>query len=151
MEYIFFYSSVVAMIILFLFYLSTRRLKLPYIIIGITTVGFSLINDILLGDYFNLFYYISPQKSNLYIVLAAVFIYPIVNIAYTMFLPKTSKYTLVYTIFWIIGMLIFEYFSVLSKAIVFTGWRPIPWSIVLYIIAYLWIYYFYKYLIKKTI
>jgi hypothetical protein len=135
--------------VIFCFALSIRKLRLSNIIIGITTIGYSLTNDILFGDYFKLFYYISPQESTIYMILAAVFIYPLLNILYTMFLPKNRNYGFVYTLGWILGMLIFEYFTVAVNTIVFTGWKPIPWSIVLYIVAYLWIYNFYKYLVNK--
>jgi len=149
MAYIFFYSSIAVLLITFLICCNFRKLKLPNIIIGLTTVGYSLISDILLGDQFKLFYYINPQVSTLYMILSAVLIYAVLNIAYTMFLPKKHKNALIYTVGWIVALLLFEYASLLTKALIFTGWKPFPWSIVTYIVAYVWIYFFYSFLTKK--
>jgi len=66
-----------------------------------------------------------------------------------MFLPKKHKNALVYTAGWIVALLLFEYASLLTKTIVFTGWKPFPWSIVTYIVAYAWIYFFYRFLANK--
>ena len=149
MEYKFFYGSIVALAVLFFISIRIKRLTLPCIIIGITTIGYSLVNDIFFGSYLKLFYYISIKELPLYAVLAAIFIYPLLNIIYVLFLPKNNKKVLLYTFIWIIALLLFEYSTILTKTIVFTGWRPIPWSIVTYIVAYLWVYFFYKYLSKK--
>jgi purine-cytosine permease-like protein len=149
MEYNFFYISIAIVIILFLVSVRIKGLALPSVIIGITTVGYSLINDILFGDYLKLFYYINTKELPLYAILAAIFLYPLLNIIYTLFLPKHIKAVLIYTFFWIISLIIFEYCSLLTKTIVFTGWKPVPWSGVTYIVAYLWIYFFYRYLSKR--
>ena len=149
MEYKFFYGSIGALVILFLISIKFKRLTLPCIIIGITTVGYSLINDTFFGSYLKLFYYINTKEQPLYAVLAAIFIYPLLNMIYILFLPKSK--VLMYTGMWIIALLIFEYCTILTKTIVFTGWRPIPWSVVTYIVAYSSIYFFYKYLSKKFI
>jgi hypothetical protein len=147
MEYIFFYVSMFIAIILFFFCTHFKKPSLPIIIIGLTSIGYSFISDLTIGDRLKLFYYITPQKFTLYIILAGVFIYPFCNMIYTMFLPERKP--LIYTIFWIIGMLLFEYLSVIAKTVVFTGWKMFPWSIILYMVSYLWIYSFYKYLLNK--
>lgn len=149
MDYIFFYLSMFISIVVLFFYLIQRRFLLPNILIGIASVGYSLINDNLFGNHFKLFYYISPQRSAFYMILAAIFIYSTLNMIYTAHLPENFISSITYTIIWIIGMLIFEYLSVAAKTIVFTGWSPFPWSILLYIVSYLWIYNFYKYLLNK--
>lgn len=149
MEYTFFYSSLLIIWVLAILLKVLRKPALPKIIIGITTVGFSLIHDIVFGELLKLFNYINPQESLLYTLLSAVFIYPLLNIIYVTFLPENNKGVILYTSLWTAAMLVFEYFSLLTKTIVFTGWKPIPWSIVVYIATYLWIYFFYKYLLKK--
>lgn len=149
MEYLFFYSSVVVVLIIFVICCIIRNPKLSNILIGLITIGYSLVSDIILGDQLKLFYYISPQASTLYMILSAVFIYSLLNIVYTMFLPGKGKKAFIYTLCWTIALLLFEYVSIVTKSIVFTGWRPIPWSLVIYLVAYLWIYFFYRYLNRK--
>ena len=149
MEYTFFFGSIIAIVILFFISIKIKRLTLSCIIIGISTIGFSLVVDILFGDYFKLYYYLSPKELPLYAILSAIFIYPLLNIIYILFLPKRTMKVLIYTLFWIIFLLIFEYCTLQTKTIVFTGWKPYPWSVVLYIVAYSWIYSFYRYLSRK--
>ena len=149
MEYIFFYLSIIAILIIFFICNAIRRMTLPSFIIGLTSVGYSLISDLLFGDQLKLFYYIGEKISILYMMLSALFIYSILNIIYTMFLPRNEKKVLIYTVCWIVALCIFEYASIITKTIVFTGWKPIPWSLVTYIAAYLWIYFFYRLLSKR--
>ena len=149
MNILFFYTSVVITWIVFAICVYFKLLKLENIIIGIASIAFSLIVDITLGDYFGLYYYINPQVSTIYMVGSAIFIYLLINIIYTLFLPESLNRLFVYTAIWIGAMLVFEYLSVYFKTIIFTGWRPFPWSLILYIATFLWINIFFKYIRKN--
>ncbi len=149
MEYTFFYLSAVIIPILFIICCFFRKPVVSNILIGLVSIGYSLINDIILGDRLKLFHYIIREHSTLYMVLAAITIYAPLNITYTMFLPQKLRPSIIYTGFWIIALLIFEILSLLTKTIVFTGWKMFPWSIVLYIVSYLWIYSLYRFLQRK--
>jgi len=83
--------------------------------------------------------------------MSAILLYPSLNIMYTMFLPKDKKAVLGYTIAWMAAMMIFEYFSVMFGTVVFTGWTPFPWSVVTYVVTYLWVYLTYRYLSKRDL
>jgi hypothetical protein len=150
MAYTIFYISIIIVWIVFLTSIPFRPLRLSNFIIGITSVAYSLVYEITFGDRLKLYYYINPENSILYMLIAGIFIYPLLNIIYTLFLPFKMKSILIYTFIWIVIMLIFEYINLISKTIVFTGWKPIPWSIVTYIVTYTWVLFFYKYLSKRT-
>ena len=137
-----FYISVTIVCIFFLVSIYFKPLHMRHIIIGIASIAYSLIFDVIFGAYLKLYFYINSSSSLLYIVLASIFLYALLNIVYTFFLPKKLKGILVYTGIWITAMLIFEMLSLLSKTIVFTGWKPIPWSFLTYIITYVWVYFF---------
>lgn len=143
------YVSIAVVWLIFMVTVQFRKMTLASILIGLLSIGYSIAFDVSFGDHLHLFYYISPEKSTLYIILAAATVYAPLNIIYTMFLPKESRSVLIYTACWIAGMSIFEFASVASRTIVFTGWQPIPWSGVVYIAAYTWIYVFYRYLSAK--
>ena len=149
MEYIIFYVSLALILVAFLISIYIKPFTLSNLIIGITTISYSLIYEMAFSDRLKLYYYINPKDSNLYVLLSGIFIYPLLNIMFTLFLPVKIKRIVVYTLFWIIFMLLFEYINLTGKTIVFTGWKPIPWSIVTYLITYTWIIYFYSYLLKK--
>ncbi len=141
--------SIIVVWVLLAISLYFKPLKPSSIIIGIVTTAYTLVYDITLGHHFGLYYYIDPQGSVSYIALAGVFLYSVLNILYTLFLPEKRSGALIYTGIWIIAMLAFEYASILIKTIVFTGWQPIPWSFVTYIVTYTLVYYFYRYLQER--
>jgi hypothetical protein len=147
MRYIIFYITILISGIGFLFTCHYRQPNLRHLIIGLTSVGYSLLYEILFGIWAKLYYYLDISNSALYLAISSILIYPILNMIYVLFLPHQK--VLLYTIFWIIGMLLFEYFSLLVRIIIFTGWQPVPWSLVTYMVTYLWIYYFYRYLEKR--
>ncbi|OCL27171.1 hypothetical protein U472_06760 [Orenia metallireducens] len=151
MEYSFFYGSIVVLWTILGVCMYFKTIKLKHLIIGITTIAYSLLYEVLLGEYLDLYYYIKDKESILYTLLAGILVYPILNIIYTLFLPKKTRPVLIYTGLWIIAMLIFEYLSLLTKTVVFTGWRMIPWSPLTYMVNYLWIYLFYRYLEKRIV
>jgi len=149
MEYITFYASVIIVWIVFGISTYLRPLNFKNVVIGITTVGYSLSFDTLFGTYMGLYNYINIKESPLYIILSAIFIYPMLNMVYTMFLPDKKRAAFIYTGLWIAAMLLFEYLTLLSGTIILTGWRPMPWSIVTYVTTYLWIYFLYRNLVQK--
>lgn len=149
METLFFYGSMVVIWIGFGVILYYKSLNLASIIIGITSIAYSMIFEITLGDYKEYYYYISKENSMLYITLAAVLIYPFLNVVYTMFLPEKKGPIIIYTSIWIAAMLTFELASFWSKTIVTTGWTIIPWSIITYIVTYAWVFVLYKHLLNK--
>lgn len=126
-----------------------KGINLADIVIGIATVAYSVSFDCLFGTQLGLYHYILPSISISYAIAAAFLIYSILNIIYTIFLPKKLLNILSYTLVWILGMLIFETLSFITHTIVLTGWRVIPWSIVTYVVAYTWIYTLYNYLARK--
>lgn len=150
MEYTVFYVSIAVIWVIFLILIYFKPIRLSNIIIGITSIAYSLIYEIILGEYLKLYYYINPKNSILYIVISSIFLYAILNIVYTLFLPKKIINILIYTSLWIVMMLLFENATLLSKTIVFTGWKLVPWSITTYLFTYTWVFFFYTYLSKRV-
>ena len=150
MEFKFFYFSIASVILIFAVCIYFKPLRLSHVIIGMASVAYSILFDIILGQQFGLYYYISSQYSILCIVISGVFIYPLLNVIYTLFLPENRKTVFIYTGFWIAAMLLFEYLSLLFKTIVLTGWRVVPWSFVAYGVTYTWIFFFYRYVTART-
>lgn len=150
MSILFFYISILLIWILFFVIIRYRPLKIGSIVVGIASALYSMVFEIYLGEYLNLYYYVTPENSVLYILTSALFIYPLLNIIYTLFLPESPKSILVYTSIWIVSMLIFEYISILTGTVVFTGWNPIPWSILTYVLTYTLVYILFRYINNKA-
>lgn len=145
----FFYGSILVIFIFSIFLCAKKRPDLAKIITGLASVTYSLTFDIIFGWLMGLYYYITPQTSMLYILISSFFIYAPLNVIYIMYLPSALKNKLIYSSVWIAVMLLFEYGSLAVRTIVFTGWNPIPWSVVTYVTTYLWINLLYSYLISK--
>jgi hypothetical protein len=151
LKYFLFYGSIIAILLILFAVNRIKKLSINDFLIGLTTAAFSLAFDVTLGGYFKLYYYISTDTSLLYIVLAALFLYPPLNMIYTLFLPRDKNRVMLYTGLWMVAMLVFELISVLTHTIVFTGWKPFPWSILTYIITYFWVISLYRYLNSRCI
>lgn len=145
----FFYGSIAAVWIIFLLCSLSKPINFKNIMVAIAAVGYSLLFETTLGEYVGLYYYINPSKSLFYIIIAAVFLYPVIEVIYTMYLPEKAKPAAVYTVIWILLMLAFELLSVYARTVVLTGWRVIPWSIVTYIVTFGWINLLFRYLLKR--
>lgn len=151
MAYIYFYGYVILIWAVLLLSIRFRPMHINHFIIGFVTIAYSLTYEILFGNWLGLYYYLDKTNSSLYIALAGILVYPLLNILYVLFLPKSRKYFLPYTVVWITAMLLFEYITVRQNIIVFTGWKPIPWSIATYAFTYLWIDLLYMYLEKRPV
>ena len=135
----FFYASIAAIWIVFLICAVKKPVTLKHLIVAITAMGYSLLYETWLGEYTGLYYYINKEHSLLYIILSAVLLYPVIEVIYTMFLPEKSYPAAVYTVVWVVLMLAFELASFYAGTIVLTGWRVIPWSLITYIVTFIWI------------
>lgn len=149
MQFVFFYLSIAAILIVLGIVSFYKPLDFRCFVIAITTTACSLVYETILGEYYGLYYYINEKDSIIYIVLSGILLYPALNVIYVLFLPKEIKKAFVYTVFWMATMIIFEYVSLLTKTIVFTGWKPMPWSLITYIGTYLWVYTLYKFMERK--
>lgn len=149
MAYTYFYGYVVLIWAVLLLSIRFRPMHINHFIIGFVTVAYSLTYETILGNWLGLYHYLDKTNSSLYIVLAGIFVYPLLNMLYVLFLPKNRNNFLPYTVAWIAAMLSFEYITVRQNIVVMTGWKPIPWSIATYAFTYLWINLLYKYLEKR--
>lgn len=145
----FFYCSIVAIWVVFFICVIKRPVTFKHIMIAITAVGYSMLYETSLGEYTGLYYYIKPSDSLFYIILSAIFIYPIIEVIYAMFLPEMTYPTVIYTAVWIVLMLAFESASIYTRTLILTGWRVFPWSIITYFFTFGWINLLFRYLKKK--
>lgn len=142
----FFYLSIAVVLLILGVCSFYKPLDFRSFVIAVATIAYSLVYEMILGEYYDLYYYINQKDSIFYIVLAGILLYPALNVLYVLFLPEKMTKALSYTVLWIAAMVIFEYGSLLFRTVVFTGWRLIPWSIVTYIGTYLWINVLYRYM-----
>ena len=147
----FFYGSIAAVWIVFSLCALKKAITFKHIMVAIAAMGYSLLYETTLGEYFGLYHYINRSNSLFYIIVSAVFIYPVIEVIYTMFLPKKANSAIIYTVIWIVIMLIFELLSIYTRTVVLTGWRVVPWSIVTYIFTFGWINLLFRFLKRRAL
>jgi hypothetical protein len=140
----YFYIYLVSAWVVLLVCSQFKPIGIRHAVIGVATIAYTLIYETIFGKWLSLYYYLNFSNSTLYMILAGVFLYPVLNMIYVLFLPATRGGLTTYTIVWIAAMLLFEYVTVLQGIVVMTGWRPIPWSIATYAFTYLWINLLYR-------
>ena len=144
-----FYGAIAAAWIIFLICALKKSISFKHIIVAIAGMGFSLLYETALGEYAGLYHYINQSDSLLYIIISGVFLYPVIEMLYALFLPERIKPAIVYTVICIMLLLVFEILSLYTRTIVFTGWRIVPWSIATYILTFVWVNLLFRYLKKK--
>ena len=145
MEKGFFYGMMLLLWIAFILVLKIKRFSLRHLFMWITYSLYSLTYENLFGEVFHLYYYIYPEDSLVYILLASFLLYPLYIILYLFFLPCGRK-VIWYSAGWIIVMQFFEIVSLYTRTVVLTGWEIIPWSPVTYIVSYFLVYIYNGYL-----
>lgn len=144
-----FYGSIAIVWIISLICALKKGITFKHIMVAIAGMGYSLLYETALGEYAGLYYYIKQTDSLFYIIISGVFLYPAIEMIYVMFLPEKIKPAIMYTIIWIVLLLAFELLSLYTRTIVFTGWRIVPWSIVTYILTFIWVNLLFRYLKKR--
>ncbi len=145
----FIYGSIAGVWIVLMISAFIRPVTFKSIMVGITGVGYSLLFECVLGEQYGLYYYVRPEVSLFYIIITAVFLYPILEIIYTLFLPNKFRPALIYTFLWIILMLVFELISMYTKSVILTGWKVMPWSIITYIATFGWVNLLFRYIKRR--
>lgn len=144
-----FYGSIFVFLIAFLLVIGKKQFKLNHLFLMISYSLYNLIFETVFGEVLGLYYYIDKKYSLIYIILAAVFVYPVIAALYVFFLTKGTK-VLWYTLTWVIFLLFIETITLYTKTIILTGWRVIPWSVLTYMVSF-WLIYLFNYYIKRVL
>lgn len=147
MNRLFFYGSITVLLAVFFTCVRRKRLGIRHMIIMMGYSLYNLIFELVFGEIFDLYYYMEKACSLVYIIVASVFLYPLIAVLYVLYLP-TGTGIFSYTLYFITGVLLLELIALYTRAIVFTGWKVIPWSVVTYIISFGLIYAFNRLLIR---
>lgn len=149
MAKLFFYVSILALMAVFFITIRKKQFRVRHMFLMITYSLYNLVFELIFGEIFELYYYINKAHSLIYIIIAAIFLYPVIAVLYILYLPAGSK-VLLFTSGCIILTLIFEIMSLCAGTIVLTGWKVIPWSVVTYIVSFGLIYMFNRYMLRLS-
>jgi hypothetical protein len=117
-------------------------------IVGIIAV--SLIFDMVFCKWLQYYSYVVtvPLKA-FYSLMFCIIGYPAIGLTFIKFLPVTWKKIILYIAIWSATLTIIEIITVPFKIVLYTRWYIIPYSPIIYIISYTWLYGYYKVLANR--
>ncbi|WP_139264231.1 CBO0543 family protein [Clostridium magnum] len=127
------------MLIVDIVFIFNKKLGVPDFIVVLTLMALVGIVHSLLVSQLHLYYYVSKEATHVYFIFYDIVVYPALAILFIrfLFIKRTVRYMIIYNIFWICFMTLFELLVVKPAGIiVYTGWRIIPQSIYFYSLAY---------------
>ncbi|WP_237266829.1 hypothetical protein [Thermoclostridium stercorarium] len=146
MNVLFFYASIVALLVIFFITVMKKKFTVRHMVLMLGYGLYNLIFELIFGEILGLYYYIEKGHSLVYTIIASLFLYPVIAILYVFYLPERKK--VVYTAGFTVAALIMEIFSLYSQTIVLTGWRILPWSVISYMVSFYLINLFNSFLLR---
>lgn len=116
----------------------------------VMVIALALSSDMLFCKQFHMYYIVSVQYRGWYSLWSGLLVFPSLAISFLKFAPRSKFAVMLYIAFWSFALTLFEIFIVVPyKISVYPKWRIIPWSPIVYILAFTLIYVYHKFLIKR--
>ena len=139
MAYIIYWAFWAVWLVIALFYMITKRFRMVEFVTFLSFLGLAEIVGNILAHQMHLYYYLDQENNIVYSMLYYIIVYPASGIVYSRLFPKNETvWNLgMYSLAWIVIYIILEIFVIKRyNVIVYTGWKVIPYSLLLYVIAF---------------
>jgi len=87
----FFYGLIVATMAIFVISSGKQRFNMRHVFLMISYSLYNLVFELIFGEILDMYYYIDKAHSLIYIIIASVFLYPLLAVLYIFFLPGKAK------------------------------------------------------------
>ncbi|TGE35021.1 hypothetical protein E4K67_27300 [Desulfosporosinus fructosivorans] len=131
---------------------AVSRHKLTFIdgLIIVMVIALSMGSDMLLCKQFSLYYIVSVEYRGWYSFWSCLLVFPSLAITFLKFAPRSRYAVMAYIAFYSLALTLFEIFIVVPyKISLYPKWKIIPWSPIVYILAFTLIYVYHEYLEKR--
>jgi len=128
--------------------ISRYKMTLIDVLVIITVISLTLACN-MLSTQFSMYTIVSKQYAGWYSFWSALIVYPSLAITFTKFTPKSKYAVMLYIAFWVTILTVFELLIFPFKIGIYEKWRTIPWSPIVYLLVFILIYAWHKYLEKK--
>jgi len=141
---------VVIFFVMALFGVAKHKLTFIDGLVIIMVIALSMSSDMLLCKQFELYYIVSTEHRGWYSFWSCLLVFPSLAIAFLKFAPRSRYGVMLYVAVWTFALTIFEIFIVVPYRIsVYLKWQIIPWSPIVYLLAFTLIYVYHGYLEEK--
>ncbi|WP_158291420.1 hypothetical protein [Desulfosporosinus sp. Sb-LF] len=133
---------------------AVAKHKLTFVdsLVIVMVIALSLASDMLLCKQFSMYYIVSVPFKGWYSFWSGILVFPSLAITFIKFAPKSKYAVALYVAVWTFALTLFEILIVVPYRIsVYPKWKIIPWSPIVYLIAFTLIYVYHKILEKRCI
>lgn len=148
MFYVPFWIMIAAFIAMGLVTISIHKMTFIDSLVIIMVIALTLACDMLTSQ-FSMYFIVSEQYATWYSFWSALIIYPSMAITFLKFAPKSKYAVMVYVLLWVFGLTLFEISIVPYIISVYVSWAIIPWSPIVYLMAFTLIYFYNQFLTKR--
>lgn len=150
MFYVPFWSMVAVVFVMALIGVAKHKLTFIDSLVIVMVIALSMSSDMLLCKQFDFYYVVSQEYRAWYSFWACLLVFPSLSIAFIKFVPRSIKAVILYVVFCSFALTLFEIFIVVPYRIsVYPKWQIIPWSPIVYLLAFTLIYVYHQYLEKR--
>ncbi len=145
-----YWTMVAVFIVMSLAAVSIHKLTFIDGLVIVMVIALAMSSDMLLCKQFALYHIVSMQYKGWYSFWSCLLVFPSLAISFLKFAPKSRFAVMLYVTFWSFALTLFEIFIVVPyKISVYPKWRIIPWSPIVYLLAFTLIYVYHKFLEKR--
>jgi len=131
---------------------SVAKHKLTFVdgLVVIMVIALSMSSDMLLCKQFSMYYIVSVPYRGWYSFWSGILVFPSLAIAFLKFAPRSRYSVMLYIAFWSTALTLFEILIVVPYRIsVYPKWKVIPYSPIVYLLAFSLIYGYDKFLERR--
>lgn len=152
MFYIPYWTMVAVFFGMALIALSIHKITFIDGLVIVMVIALSMGSDMLLCKQFSMYYIVSVKNRGWYSFWSCLLVFPSLAITFLKFAPRSRYAVALYAAFWAFALTLFEIFIVVPyKISMYPKWKIIPWSPIVYLLAFTLIYVYHKYLEKRFI
>ncbi len=130
--------------------ISIHKINFIDSLVIVMVIALSMASDMLLCKQFSMYSIVSVQYKGWYSFWSGILVFPSLAITFLKFAPRSRYAVMLYITFWAFILTLFEIFIVVPYRIsLYPKWIIIPWSPIVYLLAFTLIYVYHKFLEKR--
>ena len=150
MFYVPYWTMVAVFMVMAIAAVSIHKMTFVDSLVIVMVIALSLGSDMLLCKQFAMYHIVSMQYGGWYSFWSGLLVFPSLAITFLKFAPRSRYSVMLYIVFCSVALTLFEIFIVVPYRIsVYPKWNIIPWSPIVYLLAFSLIYAYQKYLEKR--
>lgn len=150
MFYVPYWTMAIVFLVMALATISIHKITFIDSLVIVMVIALSMGSDMLLCKQFSLYYIVSVPYRGWYSFWSCLLVFPSLAITFLKFAPRSKYAVALYVASWTFALTLFELLIVVPyKISVYPKWRILPWSPIVYLLAFTLIYLYHEFLEKR--